>query len=67
VDAVVVLKGSGAQKPWGTMIHYFDFDNDITGIQLKGTKRYDFFFFFFFWFFETGFLCIALAVLELTL
>jgi hypothetical protein len=26
-----------------------------------------FFFFFFFWFFETGFLCIALAVLELTL
>jgi hypothetical protein len=24
-------------------------------------------FFFFFWFFETGFLCIALAVLELTL
>jgi hypothetical protein len=26
-----------------------------------------FFFFFFFWFFETGFLCIALTVLELTL
>jgi hypothetical protein len=26
-----------------------------------------FFFFFFKWFFETGFLCIALAVLELTL
>ena len=25
------------------------------------------FFFFFFWFLETGFLCIALAVLELTL
>jgi hypothetical protein len=25
------------------------------------------FFFFFFFFFETGFLCIALAVLELTL
>jgi len=25
------------------------------------------FFFFFFWFFKTGFLCIALAVLELTL
>jgi hypothetical protein len=25
----------------------------------------DLFFFFFFWFFETGFLCIALAVLEL--
>jgi hypothetical protein len=24
-------------------------------------------FFFFFWFFDTGFLCIALAVLELTL
>jgi hypothetical protein len=24
-------------------------------------------FFFFFWFFETGFLCIVLAVLELTL
>jgi hypothetical protein len=23
------------------------------------------FFFFFFWFFETGFLCIALAILEL--
>jgi hypothetical protein len=23
--------------------------------------------FFFFWFFETGFLCVALAVLELTL
>ena len=26
-----------------------------------------FFVFFFFWFFETGFLCVALAVLELTL
>jgi hypothetical protein len=26
-----------------------------------------FLFFFFFWFFETGFLCVALAVLELTL
>jgi hypothetical protein len=26
-----------------------------------------FFFFFFFWFFETGFLFVALAVLELTL
>jgi hypothetical protein len=24
-------------------------------------------YFFFFWFFETGFFCIALAVLELTL
>jgi hypothetical protein len=24
-------------------------------------------FLFFFWFFETGFLCVALAVLELTL
>jgi hypothetical protein len=30
--------------------------------------KVDFFlFFFFFWFFETGFLCIAMAVLELTL
>jgi hypothetical protein len=28
---------------------------------------FGFFFFFFFWFFETGFLCVALAVLELTL
>jgi hypothetical protein len=27
----------------------------------------EYFFFFFFFFFETGFLCIALAVLELTL
>jgi hypothetical protein len=26
-----------------------------------------FFFFFFFWFFKTGFLCVDLAVLELTL
>jgi hypothetical protein len=26
-----------------------------------------FFFFFFSWFFETGFLCVVLAVLELTL
>lgn len=26
-----------------------------------------FFFFFFLWFFETGFLCVTLAVLELTL
>jgi hypothetical protein len=30
-------------------------------------QGFSFFFFFFFWFFETGFLCIALAVLELTL
>jgi hypothetical protein len=34
----------------------------------KGGKRqHSFFFFFFSWFFETGFLCVALAVLELTL
>jgi hypothetical protein len=26
-----------------------------------------FFFFFFFWFYKTGFACVALAVLELTL
>jgi hypothetical protein len=32
-----------------------------------GGVKYLFFFFFFFWFFETGFLFIALAVLELTL
>ena len=31
------------------------------------TGEYSFFFFFFFLFFETGFLCIALAVLALTL
>jgi hypothetical protein len=30
-------------------------------------KKMPFPFFFFFWFFKTGFLCIALAVLELTL
>ena len=30
-------------------------------------KPFDLFFFFFFWFFKTGFLCVALAVLELTL
>jgi hypothetical protein len=29
--------------------------------------QYFFLFFLFFWFFETGFLCIALAVLDLTL
>jgi hypothetical protein len=29
-------------------------------------RETDFFFFFFFWSFETGFLCVALAVLELT-
>jgi hypothetical protein len=35
--------------------------------SLMGRQYQLFFFFFFFWFFETGFLCIALAVLELTL
>jgi hypothetical protein len=34
-----------------------------TGIQPFST----WIFFFFFWFFETGFLCVVLAVLELTL
>jgi hypothetical protein len=29
--------------------------------------NYSFFFFFFFFFFETGVLCVALVVLELTL
>jgi hypothetical protein len=33
----------------------------------RKTLDFFFFFFFFFGFFETGFLCIALAVLELTL
>ena len=40
-------------------------------VPQEGQKRPgllpSFFFFFFFGFFETGFLCIALAVLELTL
>jgi hypothetical protein len=34
---------------------------------LSKTTSDFFFFFFFFWFFETGFLYVALAVLELTL
>jgi hypothetical protein len=36
-------------------------------ITIEVTSFFFFFFFFFFGFFETGFLCIALAVLELTL
>jgi hypothetical protein len=36
-------------------------------LQTINVNLNSFFFFFFFWFFETGFLCIALAVLELTL
>jgi hypothetical protein len=39
--------------------------------QAEGTCAHETFFlsffFFFFWFSETGFLCVALAVLELTL
>ena len=36
----------------------------LSGSQIINTYI---FFFFFFWFLETGFLCVALAVLELTL
>jgi hypothetical protein len=38
----------------------------ISGSFIK-IPFFSFFLFFFFWFFETGFLCVALAVLELTL
>jgi hypothetical protein len=40
---------------------------EMRGRKKGGTLFFFFPFFFFFWFFETGFLCIALAVLELTL
>jgi hypothetical protein len=35
--------------------------------QIRSRCEDGLFFFFFFWFFETGFLCVALAVQELTL
>ena len=39
-----------------------------THTEVKCSDVYgQFFFFFFFWFFKTGFVCIALAVLELTI
>jgi hypothetical protein len=37
------------------------------GSEVLSFLSYQNTFFFFFWFFETGFLCVALAVLELTL
>jgi hypothetical protein len=41
----------------------------VQGVVIAATlrKNYATSFFFLVWFFETGFLCIALAVLELTL
>jgi hypothetical protein len=39
---------------------------DLSAIHML-PNMVTYFFFFFFWFFETGFLCVALAVLELTL
>jgi hypothetical protein len=39
----------------------------LGGVHSFSNNDFFFFFFFFFWFFETGFLCVALAVLELTL
>jgi hypothetical protein len=38
-----------------------------TNFVIKHMTYSFFILFFFFWFFETGFLCVALAVLELTL
>jgi hypothetical protein len=43
------------------------FLNIITSLYYQGTMLFFFLFPFFFWFFKTGFLCVALAVLELTL
>ena len=45
--------------PWGLHTH-----RERPAASSSGASP---FFFFFFWFFETGFLCVALAVLELTL
>jgi hypothetical protein len=39
-------------------------DSPVTVFISSDLKTY---YFFFFWFFETGFLCVALAVLEFTL
>jgi hypothetical protein len=40
---------------------------EASGNRTQGLCRYSFSLFFFLWFFETGFIFIVLAVLELTL
>jgi hypothetical protein len=44
-----------------------DSDMEVPGIELMSSGLAAAAYSFFFWFFETGFLCVALAVLELTL
>jgi hypothetical protein len=66
--------------PYNYAIGECNVDKPLTGALFRGDSRlcqadndhqnilaFCFFFFLFFFFFETGFLCIALAVLELTL
>jgi hypothetical protein len=53
-------------------IEYFVSSGNYVGFECQALRIklaffLSFFFFFFFWFFKTGFLCVALAVLELTL
>jgi hypothetical protein len=64
-----IVLGSLISKP-------VDYSITMRAMKMQGCVSYciyftffsfSFFFFFFFWFFKTGFLCTALAVLELTL
>jgi hypothetical protein len=50
--------------PW-VPLNTLSYDSEILSPTSWLSISYTFFFFF--WFFETGFLCVALAVLELTL
>jgi hypothetical protein len=53
-----------------SLLVYLQHSGGTTGGKVAvfwGIFCFGFGWFFFFWFFETGFLCIALAVLELTL
>jgi hypothetical protein len=63
--------GSRPKAEWMATYLRYEQGIEFNLSQEKGKIVYDIFFFFFFWLFfwlfETGFLCVPLAVLELTL
>jgi hypothetical protein len=78
----VRFPGTGAADSFEVPCVYWELNSDpleeqpvllTTEQSLQPLKLFSFLYFlfyfvlFFFWFFETGFLCVALAVLELTL
>jgi hypothetical protein len=60
-------RGDSAVESTGCSSRGPGLNSQIITVCNSSSRGSDTFFFFSFWFFKTGFLCVALAVLELTL